>query len=71
MIAQHEVRLRQLAIKKGLELVTARQPTDKAGATAPYPLIVPHVGLRIYPQGIGAEGAPLHEIEEWLGFPWE
>lgn len=36
-----------------------------------YQLTVQGQDCRIFPQGAGVEGAPLHEVEDWLSCPWE
>jgi hypothetical protein len=71
MIESIEAEVRHQAECKGLALVPVLGNPAQQGGAAAYQLVVPDVGARIYPPGTGAEGAPLHDIQDWLSFPWE
>jgi hypothetical protein len=66
MVASQEYRVSTLAHRIGLQL-TRMSGTDDVIL---YRLVEPSTMMPIYPGG-GIEGAVLHEIEDWLSFPWE
>jgi hypothetical protein len=64
-------RVRSHAGRKGLNLVQIdRGPADDGGLPL-YQLTVAGGDGRVFPQGAGVEGVPLHEVEDWLSYPWE
>lgn len=63
--------VRNDASRKGMTLIEVRGQLAAASGPPLYKLIVPDNDERIYPQGRGAEGAPLSEVAEWLTYPWD
>lgn len=71
MKEQNIDRVRVDAERKGMELIEIDRQGISSGHAALYELIVPEQGVRVYPQGMGVEGATLNDVEEWLSCPWE
>jgi hypothetical protein len=66
MVASQEYRVSTLAHRIGLQLTRMSGADD----VILYRLVEPSTMMPIFPGG-GIEGTVLHEIEDWLGFPWE
>jgi hypothetical protein len=66
MSAVHELHVDALAHRIGLRL----RRVSTGGGEPLYQLVEPSSMTPVLPAG-GAEGARLHDLEDWLHFPWE
>lgn len=64
-------RIRTEAGRKGMVLMPVASGGQADKQQPLYKLTALDQTARIFPQGQGVEGAPLHEIEEWLSWPWD